>query len=103
MPSRFRLKLPRLWWQNSYFPMDYGWTLDKAVWTKLIAATRDRLWKKVNFSKFDKDQVPTIGGVYVFCARPPNPARDSGRRNLLNGLFNVIYVGQAVNLRKRFD
>jgi excinuclease UvrABC nuclease subunit len=83
--------------------MQYGWTLEKASWIKLVAVTRHRVWRKVSFSKFEKAQVPTVAGVYVFCAGPPNPARDSGRRNLLNGLFNVIYVGQTVNLRSRFD
>ena len=79
--------------------MNYGWTLRKGSWDKLIAATNNRAWRSVAFSKFDKAQVPTDGGVYIFCVKPMKGSSDPRFRSLLNG----VYVGQAVNLRKRFD
>ena len=83
--------------------MHYGWTLDKAAWTKLITVTRDRAWRKVSFSRLEKAQVPTEGGVYVFCAKPMSVSVNATQRHLLRTLLNAVYVGQAVNLRKRFD
>ena len=83
--------------------MHYGWTLDKAAWTKLIAATRDRAWRKVSFSRLEKALVPTEGGVYVFCAKPMSVSVNATQRHLLRTLLNAVYVGQAENLRKRFN
>jgi excinuclease UvrABC nuclease subunit len=83
--------------------MQYGWTLDKGAWTKLITATRNRAWRRVSFSRLEKGQVPTEGGVYVFCAKPMSASFNTAQRHLLRTLLNAVYVGQAVNLRQRFD
>src|SRR5438128_1375155 len=83
--------------------MQYGWTLDKAAWMKLITATRDRAWRRVSFSRLEKAQVPTESGVYVFCAKPMSASLNATQHHLLRTLLNAVYVGQAVNLRQRFN
>ena len=82
--------------------MTYGWTLHKDSWKRLFAAIGKRPWKKVPFSKLERVEVPESNGVYVFCAKP-GPAECAGPKHLLMTLFNAVYVGQATNLRQRFD
>lgn len=84
--------------------MNYGWTLNRESWVKLASALNQRPWRSVSFSIYEKPQVPITRGVYVFCARPyTDPTEDQKQRSLLRHLLNAVYVGQAVNLRKRFD
>ena len=79
--------------------MIYGWTLDKQLWKRLFEAVGARKWKKIPFSKLERAEVPERQGVYVFCARP----YANGCSGLLTSLCNAVYVGQATNLRRRFD
>lgn len=82
--------------------MTYGWTLHKDSWKRLFAAIGKRPWKKVPFSHLERTEVPESYGVYVFCAKPC-PKEHPGTKHLLWALFNAVYVGQATNLRQRFD
>ena len=82
--------------------MNYGWTSTKKCWKQLSAAIGARSWKRVPFNKIEKIAVPECGGVYVFCARP-NTKDIQDPKHLLRTLFNAVYVGQAKNLRTRFE
>jgi hypothetical protein len=82
--------------------MKYGWTLNKDSWKRLIAAIGKRSWQKVPFTKLERAEVPESYGVYVFCTKPC-PSTQVAPQHLLRDLFNAIYVGQATNLRQRFD
>ena len=82
--------------------MNYGWTLNKDSWKQLLSAIGERHWRKVPFTKFERIEVPEDYGVYVFCAKPCS-AEAAGPRHLLRALLNAVYVGQATNLRQRYD
>lgn len=82
--------------------MNYGWTLDKEHWKQLFSAIGKRNWRKVPFSIFEKTEVPERYGVYVFCAKPCLGGK-AEPKHLLRNLFNAVYIGQATNLRQRFE
>jgi len=81
--------------------MRYGWTLDTTCWERLQKIVARCNWHRVPFSPLEKNEIPNSYGVYVFCAKPPN-SRELEADDLLKNLFNAVYVGQTVNLRKRF-
>ena len=78
----------------------YGWPLHSAEWD----AVPDKIWKSNRWQSrplghASKGTVPTNSGVYMMCVRPPRAA--SFDRPLAD-LREVIYVGKARNLRRRY-
>lgn len=82
--------------------MTYGWTLDKNLWKRLLDVVGKHAWRKVLFTRLEKDEVPECCGVYVFCTAPALTG-DLDSKHLLRALFNAVYVGQTTNLRQRFN
>ena len=75
--------------------MRYGWSIDPQPWRRLTAACRDRTWKRTYLEDSYKNGVPMDPGIYLICASTNYFA-------VLPPLYTAVYVGQAVNLRRRF-
>ena len=83
--------------------MHYGWTLDKAAWTKLITATRGRSVAKSEFQQIGESPGADRGRSLRFLCKADGRSVNATQRHLLRTLVNAVYVGQAMNLRQRFD
>lgn len=79
--------------------MKYGWRLEAHKWQKLRHAARDCNWRRVYLERDYVSQVPARSGVYLICAAPD---RIPVTGNIMERLYNAIYVGQASDLRSRF-
>ena len=81
--------------------MRYGWSLDRGDWERLhlaLEAGASGTWHRVKELSLPLElMVPTKSGVYLLCARPASLVE-----GMLDQLYNVVYVGQAQNLRARF-
>src|SRR5437868_6758418 len=82
--------------------MTYGWTLNNEQWKELYAVIGKRKWRRVPFDLYEKMEIPETHGVYVFCAKPCSGVTLDAK-HLLKNLLNAVYIGQAVNLRQRFE
>ena len=79
--------------------MRYGWQLKHEHWRKLSNNLVRRNWNRVTLLKREMNRVPEGSGVYLICSSPEHiPV--SGE--VMKRLYNVIYVGRAINLRQRF-
>ena len=74
-----------------------GWHLNTVIWRELENLLGDRAFAKVQFNTFMINTVTTEPGVYLLCSHPPLPTNT----DLTDKLYNVLYVGQAGNLRSR--
>ena len=79
--------------------MRYGWSLKEDQWKTLSKAVSGRTWSRTYLESDYTDRVPTSSGVYLICAGTKN-IPISGE--VMDLLYNTIYVGQASNLQKRF-
>ena len=74
----------------------YGWSLDRAQWTDAttaISATASK-WRRVaRLNPTFARMVPGGPGVYLMCVRP-----ESVFGAFVTQMYNVVYVGQAINL-----
>lgn len=83
--------------------MRYGWQLNVPFWTQLAVACRTREWKRTYLEDTYQDSIPTGSGVYMICASVHDGLAIPGStEGLYKRLYNAVYVGQAVNLRRRF-
>jgi hypothetical protein len=74
-----------------------GWTLNKQQWDHLIQIVSGTEWRKSSLDSLYQDDIPTSAGVYAICCGVSYlPSRPFGK------LYNVIYIGKAESLRKRF-
>ncbi len=78
----------------------YGWPLHSAEWD----AVPDKIWERNRWQSrplghASTNTIPTDSGVYIMCVKPPRAA--SFDRPLAD-LQEVIYVGKARNLRRRY-
>ena len=86
--------------------MRYGWSLDRNIWAKLpLEFIADSEWRSVGLSSSDANSVSTNPGVYAICASPLSRNRSTkvSPNDLFGHLFNTLYIGQAINLRERFN
>ncbi|MCY4199811.1 MAG: GIY-YIG nuclease family protein [Gammaproteobacteria bacterium] len=80
--------------------MKYGWSLDLEAWRRLQDIVKDYEWRRAPLENLYKSKVPELRGVYMICGCPKDiPVRGQ----VMNELYNVLYVGQASNLRRRFQ
>ena len=77
-----------------------GWSLDAKCWTRLSVNWSKSSARQVILIREQAGDVTENSGVYVICASPP---ATSLPRNMFKHLYNAVYVGQAVNLRTRFN
>jgi len=77
-----------------------GWAVNTEAWQAAFHTTQDCTWKRVGLHSDNRQQVPTTPGVYVMCVKPWGQHVSS---ILFDHLTNAIYVGQATNLRARFN
>ena len=83
--------------------MRYGWQFNVSLWTQLAAVCRAREWKRTYLEDTYQDSIPTDPGVYMICASVQDGLATLGSADrLYKKLYNAVYVGQAVNLRRRF-
>lgn len=80
--------------------MHYGWRLDVEAWRRLAAACEGRPWERTFLEPPYYSVVPNVAGVYVICASLNYMDLSS---NLLDRLYNALYVGQSRDLRRRFN
>ena len=77
-----------------------GWSLDAQTWTTLASTITQNSWKRAYLTPDYQSRIPTHSGVYVMCVDteflpvegPP-----------FSKMYSAIYVGQAKNLRNRFN
>ena len=79
--------------------MRYGWNLRADQWQMLRKAISGCSWSRTYLEGDYAAQVPTISGVYMICA---STKRIPIAGTLMDQMYNVIYTGQASNLRRRF-
>lgn len=86
--------------------MRYGWSIEREPWAKLSNfRLNGNRWRSVQFTLSDSVTVPSTPGIYAFCALPPGTIRRNRRlsaNNLFVHLFTAVYIGQTINLRRRF-
>ncbi len=83
--------------------MKYGWQLDGILWQRLSDHSGRHEWIRTYLDDDYKDTVPRGSGVYLICVSAIDAV--SGGHNaerLLKTLYNVVYVGQTEDLRRRF-
>lgn len=80
--------------------MRYGWRLDLDTWKRLADACQGRPWQRTFLESAYEPLVPKAAGVYVICASVKYMDLSS---NLLDQLYNALYVGQSRDLRRRFN
>ncbi len=76
----------------------HGWRCRLEVWQALGRLLSGITWCKVFFRPASKLQVPAFSGIYILASSPPNCVRGL----CADSLYNVLYVGKSVNLRRRF-
>jgi len=80
--------------------MRHGWNLDHEAWRSLQNIMKDYDWHRAPLETLYKSKVPESRGVYMICGCPKDiPVRGQ----VMNKLYNALYVGQASNLRRRFQ
>jgi hypothetical protein len=77
----------------------YGWDANPESWSRLKVITSGRTWSRTYLEEHYRSSVPASPGIYVICAAATHMHLDG---ELLNGLYNAIYIGQSGNLRRRF-
>lgn len=79
--------------------MRYGWAIKGSPWKQLQELFSEQQWKMVPLDDPSGGSVPIDAGVYQICAGLEHvPVNGRPMRKL----YNVIYVGQATDLRRRF-
>ncbi len=82
--------------------MRYGWNIDRASWERASNILQKLEWKKAFLDPSQAFVIPEKSGVYLICSRPPVPVESDSTKPL--GIFyNVLYAGQSVSLRTRFN
>jgi hypothetical protein len=77
-----------------------GWTLNAGTWQRARQQLASASWRKQPLDLTVKRRIPAAGGVYAICAHAVAGPHAAG---VLAALYNAVYVGQATNLRNRFD
>jgi hypothetical protein len=78
----------------------YGWSLSTDDWERYQNAepgVHPMTWRRVCLRDLDQDSVPLGPGIYVICVRP-----STKYPLILHDLYDAVYVGKALSLRKRF-
>lgn len=78
--------------------MDYGWSLDPKVWAAVKEQLVDTVWSHTYLEILYRERVPECSGIYMITASLKVLAIDGPT----NDFRNAIYVGQSINIRKRF-
>ncbi len=76
----------------------HGWRSRLDVWEALGRLLSGITWCKVSFRPALKLQVPAFAGIYILASSPPVCVRGL----CADSLYNALYVGKSVNLRRRF-
>lgn len=79
--------------------MNYGWRLELECWQRLRVAIETFRWQRVYLELDYARQVPKTAGVYLICARAKE-VPISG--TVMKQLYNTVYVGQTIQLKRRF-
>jgi hypothetical protein len=79
--------------------MRYGWTITHLPWKQLEELFGEQKWANVPLDASARRSIPNQAGVYLICAGLKH-VPVNGRP--MQKLYNVIYAGQARNLRQRF-
>ena len=74
-----------------------GWSLVESDWKRLSDLAVDRPWHRTYLEKDYQSRVPKVSGVYLMCVEAPIGGK------VFDRLYNSVYVGQAINLRNRFN
>lgn len=85
--------------------MRYGWSIERSDWDSAPKEVlRTDRWRSVRLNSLERNRVPELPGVYLFCSSPPGRSRSMRLQDtdLFGLLYNVLYVGKATNLRHRF-
>ncbi len=77
--------------------MRHGWTLDATTWERMREVVGDTLWHRVLLRPLYRDEVPESPGIYAICYGVKDPQQEP-----FTMLYDVVYVGQAADLRLRF-
>lgn len=82
--------------------MEHGWALDRTVWDTYVSRARENAlhWKKTRLELTHRDLVPPQPGIYAICTTVPH--HEEVAESFPNQLYNVMYVGKADVLRRRF-
>jgi hypothetical protein len=75
-----------------------NWSLNINDWDTLAETFREFPVKHFRFQTASLPLIPSGSGVYMVSLSPSRPAHQN---ELLSRLYNVVYVGQAVNLQTR--
>ena len=76
-----------------------GWSLSRADWQRLARLLDDVDWHITKLHNSFQDDVPPAAGVYLLMTEGHRVSR---QYRLPEGLTNVIYVGRAKRLKRRF-
>ena len=79
--------------------MRYGWSLDSALWRQLQASVAQFKWSRVYLERDYQSRVSIGSGIYLICANTKSIPIDG---KVMERIYNVLYVGQTKNLRRRF-
>jgi excinuclease UvrABC nuclease subunit len=79
--------------------MRYGWSLNESDWTNLQELLANTKWTRTYLEGTYKDKIPEQPGVYIICS---NTVSMGDMGPAVASLNNAIYVGQSINLKKRF-
>ena len=78
----------------------YGWPLHSEEWDAVPAdISQTNGWQSRPLGHASKTTIPIASGVYMMCVRLPRAAR---LHRPFTDLQEVIYVGKAKNLRRRY-
>ena len=77
-----------------------GWTLNGGTWQRARQQLGPVTWRKQPLDFNVRRHIPSASGVYAICAHAVVGPQSAG---MLAALYNAVYVGQATNLRNRFD
>lgn len=79
--------------------MRYGWSLDSVLWRQLQTRVAQFKWNRVYLERDYQSRVSSGSGIYLICANTKSIPIDG---KVMERIYNVLYVGQTNNLRRRF-
>lgn len=83
-------------------PNESGWTVSAVAWEEFQAVLTEHAWRYLPFLPGEERSIPTRPGIYAICAPPVWKTCSNRPAGLITRLYNVHYIGQTLDVRRRF-
>ena len=84
---------------SGYSKQIKGWSVNQQDWSEVEKLIRKLKWKQLRLMGNNTNEVSDQPGIYCLAVAPPVLMPDSFKKR---NFYNVLYIGESGNLRKRF-